>query len=30
MPVKNDLQDWSLKIPFADTKSKKTDYNISE
>lgn len=27
MPVKNDLQDWSLKIPFADTKSKRTDYN---
>jgi hypothetical protein len=27
MPVKNDLQDWSLKIPFADTKSKKTDYS---
>ncbi|MFS4429224.1 TIGR02117 family protein [Chryseobacterium sp. GVT01B] len=26
MPVKNDLQDWSLKIPFANTKSKKTDY----
>lgn len=26
MPVKNDLQDWSAKIPFADTKSKKTDY----
>lgn len=27
MPVKNDLQDWSLKIPFDDTKSKKTDYS---
>ncbi|AZB01891.1 TIGR02117 family protein [Chryseobacterium joostei] len=27
MPVKNDLQDWSLMIPFADTRSKKTDYN---
>lgn len=27
MPVKNDLQDWSLKIPFADTRSKRTDYN---
>ncbi|AZA82725.1 TIGR02117 family protein [Chryseobacterium lactis] len=27
MPVKNDLQDWSTKIPFADTKSKRTDYN---
>ncbi|MDR6545402.1 uncharacterized protein (TIGR02117 family) [Chryseobacterium rhizosphaerae] len=27
MPVKNDLQDWSLKIPFANLKSKKTDYN---
>ncbi|MFY1047159.1 TIGR02117 family protein [Chryseobacterium sp. GP-SGM7] len=26
MPVKNDLQDWSAKIPFANTKSKKTDY----
>jgi len=26
MPVKNDLQDWSMKIPFANTKSKKTDY----
>ena len=26
MPVKNDLQDWSLKIPFANIKSKKTDY----
>lgn len=27
MPVKNDLQDWSAKIPFANTTSKKTDYN---
>ncbi|CAH0234319.1 TIGR02117 family protein [Chryseobacterium sp. Bi04] len=27
MPVKNNLQDWSLKIPFANLKSKKTDYN---
>ncbi|PWN68953.1 TIGR02117 family protein [Chryseobacterium phosphatilyticum] len=27
MPVKNDMQDWSLKIPFANIKSKKTDYN---
>ncbi|MEJ5051941.1 TIGR02117 family protein [Chryseobacterium culicis] len=26
MPVKNDLQDWSQQIPFANTKSKKTDY----
>ncbi|GEJ46110.1 MULTISPECIES: TIGR02117 family protein [unclassified Chryseobacterium] len=26
MPVKNDLQDWSRIIPFANTKSKKTDY----
>lgn len=26
MPVRNDLKDWSLMIPFADTKSKKTDY----
>lgn len=26
MPVTNDLQDWSRKIPFANTKSKKTDY----
>ena len=26
MPVKNDLQDWSQKIPFANTKSQKTDY----
>jgi len=27
MPVKNDLHDWSSKIPFTNTKSKKTDYN---
>ncbi len=27
MPVKNDLYDWGSKIPFANTKSKKTDYN---
>lgn len=27
MPVKNDLHDWSAKIPFANTTSKKTDYN---
>ncbi len=27
MPVKNDLQDWSRKIPFDNIKSKKTDYN---
>nr|WP_313091995.1 TIGR02117 family protein [Chryseobacterium flavum] len=27
MPVRNALQDWSLKIPFNDTRSKKTDYN---
>lgn len=26
MPVKNNLQDWSQKIPFGNTKSKKTDY----
>lgn len=26
MPVKNDLQDWSQKIPFANIKSKKTEY----
>jgi len=26
MPVRNDLQDWSQKIPFANTKSKKTEY----
>ena len=26
MPVKNDLQDWSQKIPFTNTKSKNTDY----
>lgn len=28
MPVKNDLQDWSTKIPFANTKSEETDYNF--
>jgi uncharacterized protein (TIGR02117 family) len=27
MPVKNDLQDWSTKIPFNNIRSKKTDYN---
>lgn len=27
MPVKNDLQDWSQKIPFNNIKSKKTDYS---
>ncbi|MFL9833417.1 TIGR02117 family protein [Chryseobacterium sp. ST-37] len=27
MPVKNELHDWSAKIPFANTKSKRTDYN---
>lgn len=27
MPVKNDIIDWSSKIPFANTKSKETDYN---
>ncbi|SIT23393.1 TIGR02117 family protein [Chryseobacterium gambrini] len=27
MPVKNDVQDWSTKIPFSNTKSKSTDYN---
>ncbi|WP_410470258.1 TIGR02117 family protein [Chryseobacterium indologenes] len=27
MPVKNDLQDWSRKIPFDNIKSKKTDYS---
>ncbi|REC47214.1 TIGR02117 family protein [Chryseobacterium pennipullorum] len=26
MPVKNDLHDWSLAIPFANVKSKRTDY----
>lgn len=26
MPVKNDLQDWSKKIPFANITSKRTDY----
>lgn len=28
MPVKNNLQDWSAKIPFSNTVSKKTDYNF--
>lgn len=28
MPVKNDLQDWSAKIPFDNTKSSETDYNF--
>ncbi|BEV03974.1 TIGR02117 family protein [Chryseobacterium gambrini] len=27
MPVKNEIQDWSTKIPFSNTKSKSTDYN---
>jgi len=27
MPVKNDVQDWSTKISFSNTKSKSTDYN---
>lgn len=27
MPVKNDIVDWSSKIPFTNTKSKETDYN---
>lgn len=27
MPVKNELHDWSAKIPFANTTSKKSDYN---
>ncbi len=27
MPVKNELHDWSAKIPFTNTTSKKTDYN---
>ncbi|WP_370896053.1 TIGR02117 family protein [Chryseobacterium gossypii] len=26
MPVKNDLQDWSVKIPFANTRSQRTNY----
>jgi uncharacterized protein (TIGR02117 family) len=26
MPVKNDMQDWSAKIPFSNIKSKKNDY----
>ena len=28
MPVKNNLHDWSVKIPFENTKSKKTDYQF--
>ncbi len=28
MPVKNNLQDWSAKIPFDNTKSRETDYNF--
>lgn len=28
MPVKNELHDWSAKIPFNNTKSKKTDYQF--
>ncbi len=28
MPVKNDLHDWSTKIPFVNTKSKETDYRF--
>ncbi|KQM47108.1 TIGR02117 family protein [Chryseobacterium sp. Leaf201] len=28
MPVKNDLQDWGAKIPFANTKSGEIDYNF--
>lgn len=28
MPVKNELHDWSAKIPFANTISKKTDYGF--
>lgn len=27
MPVKNDMQDWSAKLPFNNIKSKQTDYN---
>lgn len=27
MPVKNDLQDWGTKIPFSNTRSKRTDCN---
>ena len=27
MPVKNELHDWSIKVPFNNTISKKTDYN---
>ncbi|WP_156104387.1 TIGR02117 family protein [Chryseobacterium populi] len=26
MPVKNDVQDWSAKIPFSNTRSRRTDY----
>ncbi|WP_294293729.1 TIGR02117 family protein [uncultured Chryseobacterium sp.] len=28
MPVKNDLQDWSMKIPYSNTKSRETDYRF--
>lgn len=28
MPVKNDLHDWSAKIPFSNTRSKETDYRF--
>lgn len=28
MPVKNDIHDWSSKIPFSDTKSAKTNYQF--
>ncbi|KFF00308.1 hypothetical protein IX39_06515 [Chryseobacterium formosense] len=28
MPVKNELHDWSAKIPFSNTKSKRTDYQF--
>jgi uncharacterized protein (TIGR02117 family) len=28
MPVKNDLHDWSTKIPFTNTRSKETDYRF--
>lgn len=27
MPVKNDIQDWSTKIPFSNIRSRQTDYN---
>lgn len=27
MPVKNDFQDWGAKVPFSNTRSKRTDYN---